>query len=114
DSASHPIRRDCCRSRREPMPRLDWDAQVRDAGERLAREWATTDRWRGVRRDYSARDVVKLRGSVTLEHTLARLGAERLWELLRQGEDVAALGALTGNQAVQMVRAGLKAVYLSG
>src|SRR5262249_25684272 len=80
----------------------------------LHRDWATDPRWSGIERSYSADDVVKLRGSVQEEHTLARLGAERLWQLLRREEPVRALGALTGGQAVQMVRAGLDAIYLSG
>jgi isocitrate lyase len=71
-------------------------------------------RWDGVRRDYTFEDVEKLRGSVTVRHTLAELGAERLWSLLHEKDYVHALGALTGNQAVQMVRAGLEAIYLSG
>ena len=75
---------------------------------------ASTDRWAGITRPYSKADVEKLRGSVKVEHTLARLGAERLWSLLHSEPYVAALGALTGNQAMQMVRAGLKAIYLSG
>jgi isocitrate lyase len=81
---------------------------------RLAGEWATSPRWRGVKRTFSARDVVRLRGSVQEEHTLARLGAERLWRLLHTEDFVPSLGALTGNQAVQQVRAGLPAIYLSG
>jgi len=81
--------------------------------ERLTRKW-DAPRWRGVTRDYSADDVLKLRGSVAVEHTLARRGAERLWALLHELPYVAALGALTGNQAVQQVKAGLKAIYLSG
>jgi len=72
------------------------------------------DRWSGVQRPYSEEDVERLRGRFTIEHTIARLGAERLWELLAEEDYVAALGALTGGQAVQMVRAGLKAIYLSG
>ena len=72
------------------------------------------DRFKNVRRDYTPADVEKLRGSVTVEHTLAQLGATRLWELLHGEEHIPALGALTGNQAVQMVKAGLKAIYLSG
>ncbi|WP_448073155.1 isocitrate lyase [Georgenia yuyongxinii] len=71
-------------------------------------------RWAGIRRDYTAEDVVRLRGTVREEHTLARRGAERLWELLHTKDYVHALGAITGNQAVQMVRAGLEAIYLSG
>ncbi len=76
--------------------------------------WETDQRWSGIRRDYSAEDVIRLRGSVVEEHTLARRGAERLWELLHAGEAVRALGAITGNQAAQMVKAGLRAIYLSG
>src|SRR5499433_819551 len=81
---------------------------------RLSEEWAASPRWRSVRRTYSARDVVRLRGSVQEEHTLARLGAERLWRLLHEEDFVRSLGAVTGNQAVQQVRAGLQAIYLSG
>jgi len=73
-----------------------------------------SDRWQGIERPYTADDVERLRGPVRVEHTLARLGAERLWELLRADQHVAALGALTGGQAVQMAKAGLKAIYLSG
>ncbi|MBC5804969.1 MAG: isocitrate lyase [Candidatus Eremiobacter antarcticus] len=80
----------------------------------LANEWATDARWQGIRRDYTAADVIRLRGSVQPEHTLARLGAQRLRELLESETFVAALGALTGNQAMQMVKGGLKAIYLSG
>ena len=80
----------------------------------LGREWAETTRWRGIERDYAAEDVVRLRGSVQIEHTLARRGAEKLWQLLHDEDYVAALGAITGGQAVQMVKAGLKAIYLSG
>jgi isocitrate lyase len=80
----------------------------------LHREWATDPRWSGIERTYSAADVVKLRGSVQEEHTLARLGALRLWALLQEDGYVSTLGALTGNQAVQQVKAGLRAIYLSG
>ena len=72
------------------------------------------DRWEGIERLYSEEDVERLRGTVHVEHTLARLGAERLWKLLQEEDYVAALGALTGGQAVQAVKAGLKAIYLSG
>ncbi|WKK24515.1 isocitrate lyase [Streptomyces olivoreticuli] len=82
--------------------------------EELARRWATDPRWRGVRRTYGAEDVVRLGGSVREEHTLARRGAERLWRQLHELDYVHALGALTGGQAVQMVKAGLQAIYLSG
>ena len=81
--------------------------------EALTRSWSS-DRWRSVARPYSAADVLRLRGSFLVEHTLARRGAERLWEMLNRQEYVSALGALTGQQAVQMVRAGLRAIYLSG
>ncbi|MBB2988241.1 isocitrate lyase [Terracoccus luteus] len=84
-----------------------------DAAE-LVRSWAGDERWSGIERTYTAEDVVRLRGSVTEEHTLARRGATRLWNQLRTEPYTRALGALTGNQAVQMVRAGLQAVYLSG
>ncbi len=89
---------------------MDFDAQVAELNER----WEAEQRWAGIERPYSAEDVVRLRGSVRVEHSLARRGAERLWELLHSDERVAALGALTGGQAVQMVKAGLKAIYLSG
>ena len=81
---------------------------------RIAEQWATADRWRGSERPYSADDVLRLRGSVRVEHSIARLGAERLWQLLHSEDYVHALGALTGGQATQMVKAGLKAIYLSG
>jgi isocitrate lyase len=81
---------------------------------KLEAEWAGNLRWGGVSRPYSAEDVVRLRGSVQIEYTLARMGAERLYNLLHSEDYVAALGALTGNQAVQQVKAGLKAIYLSG
>jgi isocitrate lyase len=80
----------------------------------LTAEWSADPRWAGVQRTYSADDVIRLRGSVQEEHTLARVGAERLWSLLHSEPYVNTLGALTGNQAVQQVRAGLKAIYLSG
>lgn len=82
--------------------------------EQLEREWRENPRWQGIQRPYSAADVVRLRGSVPIEYTLAKLGAQRLWELMQTEPYVAALGALTGTQAVQMVQAGLKAIYLSG
>jgi isocitrate lyase len=85
-----------------------------DAARELETQWGTDERWSGIERTYTAEDVVRLRGSVVEEHTLARLGAERLWQLIRAEQPVRALGALTGGQAVQMVRAGLEAIYLSG
>jgi isocitrate lyase len=80
----------------------------------LRESWETDQRWTGTRRDFSAQDVIRLRGSVVEEHTLARRGAARLWDLLHTEDAVRALGAITGNQAVQMVKAGLQAIYLSG
>jgi len=80
----------------------------------MTRHWHSDARWRGTKRPYSSQQVIKLRGSIQVEHTLARIGAERLWTLLQAEPYVAALGALTGNQAVQQVQAGLKAIYLSG
>ncbi len=80
----------------------------------LSRDWNNSLRWAGIDRPYGADDVVRLRGSIQVEHTLARLGAERLWKLLHDEPFVPALGALTGNQALQMVQGGLKAIYLSG
>src|SRR5919112_1141100 len=80
----------------------------------LALDWAHNPRWIGIQRPYSPQDVVKLQGSVHIEYSLARQGAERLWELLHSREYVAGLGALTGNQAVQEVQAGLQAIYLNG
>ncbi len=79
----------------------------------LEHEWQTNPRWQGITRPYSAKDVERLRGSVQIEYTLARLGAERLWQLLHDRPYVNALGALTGNQAVQQVKAGLEGIYLS-
>jgi isocitrate lyase len=89
-------------------------ARIRREAEELERQWATDPRWRGIERPYSGEDVVRLRGSVRVEHTIARLGAQRLWELLRKRDYVAALGAMTGGPAVEMLKAGLKAIYLSG
>ena len=80
----------------------------------LNQEWTNNPRWQGVKRPYSAEEVRKLQGSLQVEHTLARVGAERLWELMQENPYVNTLGALTGNQAVQQVQAGLKAIYLSG
>ncbi|HLR57247.1 MAG TPA: isocitrate lyase [Beutenbergiaceae bacterium] len=80
----------------------------------IQRDWATDPRWAGVERTYTAEDVVRLRGRVQEEHTLARRGAEKLWDLMETRDYVHALGALTGGQAVQMIKAGLEAIYLSG
>jgi len=80
----------------------------------LEESWKNESRWKGITRPYSAEDVIRLRGSIDIEYTLAKLGAERLWKLLNEEDYINALGALTGNQAVQQVKAGLKAIYLSG
>jgi len=80
----------------------------------LEKDWAENPRWQGIKRGYSAADVVKLRGSLAIEHTLAQRGAEKLWTLINNEPFVNTLGALTGNQAMQQVKAGLKAIYLSG
>ncbi len=82
--------------------------------QQLQESWQNDPRWRGIERPYSAEDVIRLRGSIQIEHTVARLGAERLWSLMNEEDYVHALGAQTGNQAVQMVQSGLKAIYLSG
>jgi isocitrate lyase len=82
--------------------------------QKLQKEWSDSARWRGIKRGYTAEDVVKLRGSVQVEHTLARRGSEKLWKLINEEPFVNSLGALTGNQAMQQVKAGLKAIYLSG
>jgi isocitrate lyase len=80
----------------------------------LENQWRSNPRWKGITRPYKAEDVIRLRGTVQVEHTLARLGAERLWDLLQTEPYVAALGAMTGNQAIQQVEAGLQAIYVSG
>jgi isocitrate lyase len=84
------------------------------AAQKLQKEWSESPRWRGIKRAYSAEDVVRLRGSIQVEQTLARRGSEKLWRLVNEEPFVNALGALTGNQAMQQVKAGLKAIYLSG
>ncbi len=84
------------------------------AAKELETRWATDSRWNGIQRTYSAEDVVRLAGSVQIQHTLAERGANKLWNLIHEPEAVRALGALTGNQAMQQVKAGLKAIYLSG
>src|SRR5215213_8338097 len=92
------------------MCRDNFDDQVKA----LHLQWETDGRWKGITRPYSAEDVVRLRGSVRVEQTLARCGAERLWKQLKGEDAVRTFGALTGAQAVQMVKAGLQAIYLSG
>jgi len=82
--------------------------------QKLQKEWSENARWKGIQRGYEAEEVIRLRGSVVIEHTLAKRGSEKLWKLLQQEPFVNALGALTGNQAMQQVKAGLKAIYLSG
>src|SRR5690625_4479143 len=80
----------------------------------LQNEWSENPRWQGIKRNYTAEDVVNLQGSMVEEHTLARRGAEKLWRYVNEEPFINALGALTGNQAMQQVKAGLKAIYLSG
>jgi isocitrate lyase len=92
---------------------MEIETRIRTESAELQRRWAA-QRWAGIERPYSAEEVVRLRGAIRVEHSLARAGAERLWELLRDEDHVQALGALTGGQAVEMVKAGLKAIYLSG
>lgn len=82
--------------------------------EQIQHDWDTNPRWKGITRNYTAADVVRLRGTVAVEHSIARLGAEKLWKYLHEKDFVNALGALTGNQAMQQVKAGLNAIYLSG
>ena len=118
----HRARRRRFRPRSSPSARVPTGASatstatsVRLNGRAAALEqgWES-DRWRGIERAFAPEDVLRLQGSVVVEHTLARLGAERLWSLLHDEPYVRALGALSGGQAVQMVKAGLKAIYLSG
>ena len=82
--------------------------------EQIQHEWNTDPRWAGITRNYSAADVVRLRGTIPVEHSIAKIGAEKLWRYLHEKDFVNALGALTGNQAMQQVKAGLNAIYLSG
>src|SRR5438270_4261340 len=97
-----------------PLNPQERTAQYKLAAQAIAQEWSTNPRWRGVERPYTAHDVLRLRGSIHIEHTLARMGAERLWDLLQSEPYINSLGAMSGNQAVQQVQAGLKAIYLSG
>jgi isocitrate lyase len=89
-------------------------AQYKLAAQAIAQDWSKNSRWNGIERPYTAEDVLRLRGSIHVEHTLARMGAERLWDLLQAEPYINALGAMSGNQAVQQVQAGLKAIYVSG
>jgi isocitrate lyase len=100
--------------RAEKMTEEEKTAQYALAAECMNYEWAHNPRWKGIERPYTAEDVLRLRGSIQIEHTLARLGAERLWDLLQTEPYVNSLGAMTGNQAVQQVQAGLKSIYVSG
>ncbi|MGH9356468.1 MAG: isocitrate lyase, partial [Terriglobia bacterium] len=80
----------------------------------VSHAWSSNERWKGIERPYSANDVIRLQGSVRIEYTLARMGAERLWRLLHEEPYIQTTAALTGSQAVQMVQAGLKAINISG
>jgi isocitrate lyase len=94
---------------------VDIKARIQEQTQQLEAQWAQDERWAGIKRPYSAEEVVRLRGSIVPECTLGRVGAERLWRLLTEDDGyVSALGAMTGGQAVQMVKAGLQAIYLSG
>jgi isocitrate lyase len=97
-----------------PLSPKERTTQYALAQQCMTNDWETNSRWKGVERTYTAEDVLRLRGSIFIEHTLARLGAERLWDLLQTDPYINALGAMTGNQAVQQVQAGLKAIYVSG
>jgi isocitrate lyase len=96
------------------MDEATHEERIRFEAENLRTHWASSGRWGGIERTYEARDVISLRGSIAVEHTLARLGAERLWWLLSTKDFVPALGALSGGQAVEMIKAGLSAIYVSG
>jgi isocitrate lyase len=96
------------------MHDLSYSERLRREAACLKSHWDTSPRWRGIERTYTAEDVIGLRGTITIEHTLARLGADRLWALMQRTPFVAALGAMTGGQALQMVKAGLDAIYVSG
>jgi len=93
---------------------LTYEERIRREADNLRTHWASSPRWEGIERPFEAEDVISLRGSITVEHTLARVGAERLWWLMTTKDHVPALGALTGGQAVEMVKAGLQAIYVSG
>src|SRR5262245_7962942 len=98
------------------MPRTEGDRNMTRDQEiaELNKQWSENPRWKNVRRPYDAAAVHRLRGTVQIEHTLARRGAEKLWKLVNEQPFINALGAMTGNQAMQQVKAGLKAIYLSG
>src|SRR5699024_3582626 len=84
----------------------------KERAKELQKDWDTNPRWKGIKRPYSAEDVIRLRGSIDIEYTFADMGSKKLWELVNEEDYVNSLGALTGNQAVQQVKAGLKAIYL--
>ncbi|GAM22708.1 hypothetical protein SAMD00019534_058830 [Acytostelium subglobosum LB1] len=89
--------------------------RIKEEAKAIQQEWTTNPRWKGITREYTAEDVVRLRGSFREEYTIAKMGAQKLWSMMNEESNyVQALGSLTGNQAVQMVRAGLRAIYLSG
>mgnify|MGYP001816067426 FL=1 len=90
------------------------ESAIERRAERIQRDWDTDRRWEGIERDYTAHDVVRLQGSLVEEHTLARMMSEKLWRLLHDEDYIKALGAISGGQAVQMAKAGLQAIYLSG
>src|SRR5699024_4750730 len=81
---------------------------------RLQQDWDSNERWNGTERPYKAKDVIRVRGSIDIEHTIAKSGSKKLWQLLHSEDYINSLGALRGNQSVQQVKAGLKAIYLSG
>ena len=89
-------------------------ATFEQRAEAIRKDWETNPRWKGITRDYSAEEVVRLQGSFTVDHTIAKRGADRLWDLMQSEDYINALGAMSGMQAVQMAKAGLKAIYLSG
>lgn len=93
---------------------MELSPELQNEVKKLQQEWESSPRWQGIKRNYSAEDVCKLRGPVAIEHTLAATGAKRLWHLLQTENFVQSLGALTGNQAIQQVKAGLQSIYLSG
>ena len=99
-----------------PLSHLEsqFESKISEEVKNLTWSWAEETRWRGIKRDYTAADVLKLRTSIKVEHTLAKLGAERFWQTLNTVPYTVALGAMNGSQAVQMVRSGLKSIYLSG
>ncbi|MCB0485834.1 MAG: isocitrate lyase, partial [Flavobacteriaceae bacterium] len=88
--------------------------ETKEKIQNLVSDWLSKERWKGIERPYTAEEVIKLRGSYTIDYSIARIGAEKLWKKLNSQDFVAGLGALTGNQAVQEVDAGLEAIYLSG